>query len=158
LPISDSTFRPTWNAPAFTHNTVMSPGSNPKQAMEAVYAKGSWDLHRGSASHPATDICLRFATDDCYTPHYCQPFNTIANHSLSSLASLLHVLARSGLQPQPQGHRTHSRALTTYATVGYSWWLDNREEPEGGRGMIYGRAYTTMILRFCFFFLTIMTS
>jgi len=26
----------------------MSPGPNPKHSMEAVYAKGSWDLHRGS--------------------------------------------------------------------------------------------------------------
>ena len=48
LPISDSTFRPIEEARSLTHNTVMSPGPNPKLAMEAVYAKGSWDLHRGS--------------------------------------------------------------------------------------------------------------
>jgi hypothetical protein len=48
LPISDSTFRPTVEARTLTHNTVTSPGPNSKPAMEAVYAKGSWDLHRGS--------------------------------------------------------------------------------------------------------------
>jgi len=48
LPISDSTFRPVVEARTLTHNTVKSPGPNPKSAMEAVYAQGSWDLHRGT--------------------------------------------------------------------------------------------------------------
>jgi len=46
LPISDSTFRTTRDA-GISHKTVMSPGPNPKKSMEAVYAQGSWDLHRG---------------------------------------------------------------------------------------------------------------
>ncbi|KAI0263733.1 hypothetical protein BC834DRAFT_827093 [Gloeopeniophorella convolvens] len=47
LPIADSTFQPTKEIKALSHNTVMSPGPDSKPAMEAIFPKGSWTFGHG---------------------------------------------------------------------------------------------------------------
>ncbi|KAI0303313.1 hypothetical protein B0F90DRAFT_1710040 [Multifurca ochricompacta] len=48
LPISDATFRPTNNMRSLSHNTVTSPGPNPKPAIEAIFPAGSWTFGHGN--------------------------------------------------------------------------------------------------------------
>jgi hypothetical protein len=49
VPLSDETFRPIKNMNKLLHTIVMSPGPNPKQALEASYSKGSWALNNNGA-------------------------------------------------------------------------------------------------------------
>ncbi|KAI0291420.1 hypothetical protein BC826DRAFT_1186894 [Russula brevipes] len=69
VPLSDETFRPIKNMNELSHKIVTSPGPNPKQALEASYAKGSWALNNGApggfsfyASGPA-DVDLTTAKE-----------------------------------------------------------------------------------------------